>query len=561
MRSDKWGPRPQKIALIFLFCFAAILCLPSQAAPRLVRVGVFPAAPLVLIKDGKPSGLFIELIDYFSRALDWKINYVKGTWGELLVSLEKGEIDLLPAVGFTQERQAIYDFSKNPVYIDSGVLFASKKLSLHTVFDLEGKKVAGVKGSVFTTGFVEYMKSFAIHCEIIHTNDNREVMEAIASGAADAGVCIYSLGNELAREYSIPITPISFSPIALEFAVPKNRNGDLLSGIDQLMASMIGDKDSFYSRSFAKWTMPPASTGLPPWLLWGGAGSIVFALFLGAWTISLKRQVALKTKHLRKQIAERNQAEEEIRRLNAELESRVAARTEELRNANSEMEAFTYSVAHDLRSPLRSINGFTQVIANKCAEKIDPEGARMLDRIIHNTNRMDQLITGILALSQVSRSSLVFDRIDMTALAESSYSDMATPQILESFTFSISPLPLCDGDTTLLRQVWINLIGNAIKYTMPKQDRRIDIEGHVENGMNIYSVKDSGVGFDMRYADKLFGVFQRLHKEGEFEGTGVGLSIVARIVKRHGGSAWAESEIGKGSTFYFSLRSPDSDKP
>lgn len=174
---------------------------------------------------------------------------------------------MLPAVGFTQERQAIYDFSKNPVYIDSGVLFASKKLALHTVFDLEGKKVAGVRGSIFTTGFVDYMKSFA------------------------------------------------------------------------------------------KWTMPPPSTGLPPWLLWGGLGSIIFALFLGAWNISLNKQVALKTKHLRKQIAERNQAEEEIRRLNAELESRVAARTEELRNANGEMEAFTYSVAHNLSSPPRSING------------------------------------------------------------------------------------------------------------------------------------------------------------------------------------------------------------
>ena len=539
--------------LVFLFCFALLPCLPLYAATRLVRVGVFPAAPLVLIKDGKPAGLFIDLVEYFSRALGWQIHYVNGTWGELLVSLEKGEIDLLPAVGFTQERQAIYDFSKNPVYIDSGVLFASKKLSLHTVFDLEGKKVAGVRGSIFTTGFVNYIKSFAIHCEIVLTNDNREVMEAIASGTADAGVCIYSLGNELAREYSIPITPISFSPIALEFAVPKNLNGDVLSGIDQLMASMIGDKDSFYSRSFSKWTMPPPSNGLPPWLLWGALGLIIFALFLGAWIISLNKQVALKTKYLQKQIAERKQADEEIRRLNADLESRVTTRTEELRNANSEMEAFTYSVAHDLRSPLRSINGFSQVIIQKCADKIDSEGERMLNRIIYNANRMDELITGILSLSQVSRSNLIFDHIDMTALAESCYRDIATPQILEGFTFSLSPLPMCQGDKTLLRQVWINLIGNAIKYSMPKQDRRIEIEGHLENGMNVYSVKDTGVGFDIHYMDKLFGVFQRLHKEGEFEGTGVGLSIVARIVKRHGGTAWANSEIGKGSTFFFSM--------
>jgi len=323
---------------------------------------------------------------------------------------------------------------------------------------------------------------------------------------------------------------------------------------------MIGDKDSFYSRSFSKWTMPPPSNPLPPWLPWGGLGLILFAIFLGAWNISLNRQVALKTKYLQKQIAERKQADKEIRRLNADLESRVTARTEELRNANSEMEAFTYSVAHDLRSPLRSINGFSQVIAQKCAEKIDPESERMLNRIIHNTKRMDELITGILALSQITRCNLIFDRIDMTALVESSYHDIATPQILESFTFSLSPLPPCQGDKALLRQVWINLVGNAIKYTMPKQERRIEIEGHFENGMNVYSVKDTGVGFDTRYADKLFGVFQRLHKEGEFEGTGVGLSIVARIVKRHGGTAWATSEIGKGSTFFFTMPRLNSEK-
>lgn len=559
MHSDR--RRQSGKALGLLLCLMLLSCLPLYAKARLVRVGVFPAAPLVLTKDGKPDGLFIDLIEYFSRNLEWQTQYVNGTWGELLNSLEKGEIDLLPAVGFTQERQAIYDFSKNPIYIDSGVLFASKKLTLHTVFDLKGKRVAGVKGSIFTTGFQEYIKSFNIQCDIVLTNDNREVMEAISSGTVDAGVCIYSLGNELAREYSIPITPISFSPIALEFAVPKNRNPNVISGIDRLMASMIGNPDSFYSRAFAKWTMEPQSKGLPSWILWAGLGSIAFALFLGALSISLKKQVALKTKYLMKQISERKQAEEEVRRLNVELESRVIERTEQLRNANSEMEAFTYSVAHDLRSPLRSINGFSQVIAQKCTDAIDPEVERMLNRIIYNANRMDELITGILALSQVVRSNVAFDCVDMTALAESSYRDIAAPQVLEGFTFSISPLPVCLGDATMLRQVWVNLLSNAIKYTMPKIERRISVEGHFEDGMIVYSVKDTGVGFDQRYSDKLFGVFQRLHKEEEFEGTGIGLSIVARIVKRHGGKVWASSEIGKGATFYFTMPTCGSEKP
>lgn len=531
--------------------------MPLHAQTRPVRVGVFQAAPLVLIKDNKPSGLFIDLIEHFSRNLEWQVQYVPGTWGELLKSLEKGEIDLLPAVGFTKERLAIYDFSKNPVYIDSGVLFASKKLSLHTVFDLEGKRVAGVKGSIFTTGFVDYMKSFDISCEIVLTNDNREVMEAIDRGVADAGVCIYSLGNELAREYSIPITPISFSPIALEFAVPKSRNADLISGIDGLMTVMIGDPDSFYSRSFKKWTTASESNGLPSWLLWGSLGIIGFSLFLGVWNISLNRQVAVKTKNLLAEISERKRAEDEVRRLNTDLENRVIERTGQLQNANGELEAFTYSVAHDLRSPLRAIKGHSEVLREKCVGTLDAEGQWMLGRLLENAGRMDQLITGILALSHVTSGTIVFERVDMGVLAESTYLDIATPQVQQDFVFSVLPLPPCLGDPTLLGQVWVNLISNAIKYTRPQAERRIEIDGMVQDGMSVYSVKDTGVGFDARYSARLFGLFQRLHKEEDFEGTGVGLSIVARIVNRHGGKVWAEGDIGRGARFFFSIPSCD----
>ena len=539
--------------LLLLLRFGLLFLLPLCVNARTVRVGVFQAAPLVLVKDDKPDGLFIDLVKYFSQTLDWEVQYVVGSWSELLAKLEKGEIDLLPAVGFTEERLAVYDFSKNPVYVDSGVLFASKKLTLHTVFDLAGKRVAGVGGSIFTAGFVDYLKSFHISCDIILTRDNREVMAAIASGSVDAGVCIYSLGNELAKEYSIPITPISFSPIALEFAVPKGRNGDLIADIDRLMEAMIDDPESHYSRFFRKWTMKSASPQLPAWLLWGSLGLVAFALILVVWIISLNRQVALKTKSLRVEISERKHAEEEVRRLNADLEARVAERTEQLQNANSEMETFTYSVAHDLRSPLRAISGFSQLLAERYADSIDQEGSRLLTRVIYNTNRMDQLITGILALSKATHGVLVFEVVDMKALAEAVYGDIASPQVKKDFVFSVSPLPSCLGDQTLLRQVWANLLGNAIKYTMPAAERRIEVSGRDDGDMNIYSVKDTGVGFDSQYSAKLFSAFQRLHKEGEFEGTGVGLSVVARIIRRHGGKVWAEGEVGKGAAFFFTV--------
>ncbi|HCM28884.1 MAG: hypothetical protein A2Z99_02260 [Treponema sp. GWB1_62_6] len=542
-------------ALVFGLCSL----LPLRAEARTVRIGVFPAAPLVLIDHNTPDGLFIDLIEYFSQTLDWRTDYVVGTWSELLASLEKGEIDLLPAVGYTDARLSVYDFTRNPVYIDSGVLFADRKLALHTVFDLQGKRVAAVNGSIFTKGFLDYIESFGVRCELVLTRDNREVMQTIANGEADAGVCIYSLGNELAREFPVAITAISFSPVALSFAVPKGRNADLVAGINRLMAPMIGDPDSAYSRTYKKWTAPPSSAELPAWLPWSIFASIVFALLLGIWNVSLNRQVASKTRHLVQEISDRRLAEEEVRRLNADLEKRVAERTSQLQLANRELETFAYSVAHDLRTPLRAIDGFLRILAEEYTEKIDSEGKRLLKIVRENSAQMDRLITGLLTLSRVTRIDVRFTTVDMATLANETYMEISSPEVRGSFDFSVGALPPSLGDQTLLRQVWINLIANAIKFTTPCAERRIEIGCRTEDGMNVYSVKDTGVGFDPRYQEKLFGVFQRLHSIEEFEGTGIGLSIVARIIERLNGRVWAEGQVGEGATFYFSLPCDRSD--
>jgi PAS domain S-box-containing protein len=252
-------------------------------------------------------------------------------------------------------------------------------------------------------------------------------------------------------------------------------------------------------------------------------------------------------------VSERKRAQEEIRQMNADLEKRVADRTAQLEASNKELEAFAYSVSHDLRAPLRAIDGYSRILQEEYTHKLDEEGQRLLGVVRTNTSTMDHLITDLLALSRVGRIEIKTASIDMTALVNVVYQEIATPRVLQKFTFNVARLPFASGDPILIRQVWVNLISNAIKYTLPKEACVIEINGSEKGGLCLYSIKDNGVGFNQKYADKLFGVFQRLHKAGDFEGTGVGLAIVQRIISRHGGRVWGEGQVGVGATFYFTL--------
>lgn len=249
----------------------------------------------------------------------------------------------------------------------------------------------------------------------------------------------------------------------------------------------------------------------------------------------------------------RLRAEEKLMELSEVLESRVKERTMQLEAANAELESFAYSVSHDLRTPLRAIDGFSHILQDEYGGKFDAEGQRLLKVVWDNAQRMGQLIDDILQFSRTGRLELEIAGIDMESMARSVLDELRLAIPADNLQVEIGHLPRAKGDRAMLHQVFANLLSNAIKFSRTNKAPVIKVGGSIKENEAVYFVADNGVGFDMQYVDKLFGVFQRLHSVNEFEGTGIGLAIVKRIVERHGGRVWAEGKVGSGSTFYFSL--------
>ena len=259
-------------------------------------------------------------------------------------------------------------------------------------------------------------------------------------------------------------------------------------------------------------------------------------------------------------ITERKRAQEQLARHREYLEELVAARTADLAKANvllettnKELEAFSYSVSHDLRTPLRAIDGFSQILLEDYTEKLDAEGKRVLNVVRENTKKMSQLIDDILAFSRAGRQEMAIGEVHTERVVREAIEELKPASAGRNIAFLIKSLPTLSGDPAMLRRVFVNLLDNAIKFTAPKPRAVIEVVARREGNEVVLSVKDNGVGFDMQYVGKLFGVFQRLHGPADFPGTGIGLAIVKRIVNRHGGRVWAEGKPGEGAVFYFTI--------
>ncbi len=291
------------------------------------------------------------------------------------------------------------------------------------------------------------------------------------------------------------------------------------------------------------------------------SGKLIGALNLGWETLgafaSEEKAIAQEVASQLALAVEQSHMRHELAVHAAELEQRVKERTAQYEAANKELEAFSYSVSHDLRAPLRSVDGYVQILLEDYSGHLDDNGKRICGVISNSARQMGRLIDDLLSLSRVGRTEMKRVPVDMGGMARAIFHELTTEEERAAIDISIGPLPAALADPTLMRQVWMNLLGNAIKFSSKKEKTVIRVSAKAQDGDIVYSVKDYGAGFDQQYAGKLFGVFQRLHSVREFEGTGVGLAIVQRIINRHGGSVWAQGQPGEGATFYFSLKKED----
>ena len=260
-----------------------------------------------------------------------------------------------------------------------------------------------------------------------------------------------------------------------------------------------------------------------------------------------------RIRQLEKDLSDHRRAEEELRKRNEQLEARVEQQTRQVAEAKKELESFFHPISHELRAPLRAIGGFAGILRDEHRHKLDPEMARLFDRIESSARRMGQLVDDLLAFATLNGHTLCTAPVDMDSLARSVVRELTVDSAAGSARVNVEQLPAADGDPSLLRLVWANLVGNALKFSRSAAQPEIEIGGCRSDDQSVYFVRDNGVGFDMQHAGRLFHLFHRLHEPEQFEGTGAGLAMVQRIIRRHGGLVWAEGRRGEGATFCFAL--------
>ena len=535
------------LVAIILFCCV----LYPAAAARKVRVGVYQNPPKVFTsEDGKPAGIFIDVINYVAQQEKWELEFVNGSWMEGLNRLENGEIELMPDVAYTADRARHFSFHTRPVISSWFQVYALHGSGIRSLLDLDGKKVVVLEGSVQQTSFLALAQSFHLQVSLVGVPDYHTVFQKVADKEADAAVTNQFFGNMNARKYGLEDTSIIFSPTSLHFATLLGRNIGLLSKIDEHLKTLKQDTGSMYYKSLKRWTSENVRFQVPQELKIIGMVVLGFLFLSLAGSLLLKHQVNVRTM--------------ELQQSHAELEQRVLARTAELAAAMERAEAadklksaFLASMSHELRTPLNSIIGFTGILLQGLAGPLNTEQSKQLGMVKKSSKHLLSLINDVLDISKIEAGQLelspsAFDLRPSLEKVVMLLAPLAKEKGLELQSEIAESVGVVTVDQRRLEQIIINLVNNAIKFT---EKGSVRLSCRIDSSNCQVEVSDTGIGMPKEALETIFEPFRQIDYglARKHEGTGLGLSICRKLLAMMGGSIRVESQPGQGSTFYVSF--------
>lgn len=532
--------------IVFLV-FSGLGTSPANAAVRTVTVGVYEDPPKIFTSEsGKPSGIFIDIIKQIAKLEDWNLNFVHGTWAEGLDRLAKREIDLMPDVAYTADREEIYSFHKVPVLSVWSQVYAPKNSGIQSILDLNGKRVAALEQTIQLETFKRLTNSFGLKITLIPVPDYKTEFEMIVSRKADAGLTNRFYGLMYARKFGLEDTPVMFDPAPFFFAAQKGDPKKLLDKIDSRLYDLKKDPQSAYYASMRRWTSEEVQLKLPSWMKMTGLVLGVILLMSLAGSVILKHQVDLRTG--------------ELKQINQEMEQRIAERTTELTAANDKLKEldklksmFIASMSHELRTPLNSIIGFTGMTLQGLSGELADEQKDNLSRVYHSAKHLLSLITDIIDISKIEagRIDAYPEAVFLEEITDEAV-DTVMPQVKEKGLVISVDVPVgirLNIDRKRLLQSLLNFMSNAVKFT---ESGKITVSAREKDGKVYLSVSDTGIGIPEKELPRLFEAFERLdtHLRVKAGGTGLGLYLTKKLATDvlHGDIS-VQSRVGQGSTF------------
>ncbi len=535
------------LVLLLTPLLLAALATSAAAQGQRVRVGIYENAPKVFTDEsGKPAGIFVDVMNEIARREGWEVEYVHGSWGEGLDRVARGEIDLMPDVARTPEREAQFTFHEVPVMASWFQVFARHGSGIRSVMDLMDKRIAVLERSVQHDAFVRLVDGFGVKTKLIPLPDYERCFEMVQTGEADAAITNRLHGLIHAPKYGLEDTSVIFFPTNLCFAGPPEGRPELFAAIDRQLTDLKANPASIYYQSLKRWSEQDVKFNLPDWVYRLGIVAVtVLLVSLGA-SLVLKRQVNVRTRQLR-------QANQEMEQRIVERTAELATAMERAQEADNLKSAFLATMSHELRTPLNSIIGFTGILLQELPGPLNDEQKKQMQMVQTSARHLLALINDVLDISKIEAGqlNLAISEFDLRPSIEKVVTIVKPLAEKKDITLEVNIAPEIGhitADQRRFEQILLNLMTNAIKFT---ESGSVRLDCHTDDAEYVFAVSDTGIGIQPQHMSGLFRPFHQIDSglSRRHEGTGLGLSICRKLAGMMGGSIGVVSEWERGSTF------------